>query len=752
MRRKLPRWTFVSLFLVLSAGLAYHLCRGPNESRADDRATGPIVPPGGPKPIPFDTSADNAPFHADSFQADSSHTRPNNLRTAAASAGSSRAAPGEPRRLKISGDDATPLHALEKSPASPAPFPTAEQTLNKEPAAAGDPFGLHNEMHSHAAPYGVRTVANEAPESKEPAEEASGPRRFPPLNPNAAAADSGHHGPVAGNPPIPTESPAWARGVPAGETASGPSKNPSPFAPNNAARPNPWSEAAPAKANAAETRPAPVSPFASEGKDSAPVASNLPPAAPATPGAEGSGRPGGKQLEGTQSPQLTVEKLAPREIQVGRPAVFEVKVRNIGSVMAQGVEIYDEVPKGTQLLRTVPAASRGARNDLTWSIGALKPGEESKVQVEVMPITEGEVGSVATVHFRADASARTICTKPELTLQISAPRQVMIGEEANFSIKITNPGSGVASGIVLSDRVPTGLQHSSGTELEFDVGELKPGESRQLDLALKAVTAGAVTNMISARADANLKVVEKVDLEVIAPGLKVAMTGPSKRYLERPANYTFSVTNPGTATAKDIELTTYLPKGLKFVKANNSGQYDPRRNCVVWSLEELPATETGAVQMTALPIEEGEQKLRIEGKAQQGLSDSQESTITVDGVAAVLFEVADLADPIEIGGETTYEVRVTNQGSKAASNITIVAYLPPELKALSAEGPTRHVVEGSKVTFEPLPRLSAKGDTVFRIRAQAQKAGDARVKVQLTADELTQPVTKEESTRVYADQ
>ena len=54
--------------------------------------------------------------------------------------------------------------------------------------------------------------------------------------------------------------------------------------------------------------------------------------------------------------------------------------------------------------------------------------------------------------------------------------------------------------------------------------------------------------------------------------------------------------------------------------------------------------------------------------------------------------------------------------------------------------------------FEPLGRLNPKEEAVFRVTAQGVRAGDARVRVQLSTDEEPTPVTKEESTRVYADQ
>ncbi len=138
---------------------------------------------------------------------------------------------------------------------------------------------------------------------------------------------------------------------------------------------------------------------------------------------EGIGQPGSKQLEGAQTPQVTIQKFAPNEIQVGKPAVFKIAVRNTGSIPAAQVEIRDQTPRGTKLLGTTPRASQGPRGEIVWTMGTLQPGEESSVEMELMPTAEGEIGSVATVHFGADASARTISTRPKLALETVGPGQ-----------------------------------------------------------------------------------------------------------------------------------------------------------------------------------------------------------------------------------------------------------------------------------------------------------------------------------------
>ena len=236
--------------------------------------------------------------------------------------------------------------------------------------------------------------------------------------------------------------------------------------------------------------------------------------------------------------------------------------------------------------------------------------------------------------------------------------------------------------------MPENVKHAAGPALEFEIGTLKAGETRELELVLTAEKAGKVVNVLTARADGNLQVQQQVEFEVIAPALQLSVEGPERRYLERPATYQVIVENPGTAPAHDIELVTKLPKGMQFVRANNMGEYDAATHSVYWSLAELPEGEKGTVELVAMPIEPGQQTLEVEGKAQQGLTDEAKQEVLVEGLAAIMFEVRDVEDPIEVGGETSYEIRVVNQGTKAATNVQVAVTLPPGLEVISASGET----------------------------------------------------------------
>lgn len=620
-------------------------------------------------------------------------------------------APASPERSE------NPLRA----PANPPPASSSSDIPDAEPGLGrptADPFGLGNR-------YPARPASAEEPASTGPA-----------LAPVNAAGPAEERFPT---PPAASES-ASDRG---GNRYSDPPPAPAAAADD---REPPLFRADP------QAGPANLAPI--ERRDPTPLEMTPPRALsePAPLAAEGTGRPGDPRLEGAQSPQLTIQKSVPKEIQVGKPATFSVVIRNIGQVPARDVEVHDQVPHGTRLLGAKPEARRGVRGELTWSLGTIQPGGESVVEMQLMPTAEGEIGSVVTVRFAADAAARCVSTRPQLVVETAAPQQVLIGEQLTLSIVISNPGTGVATGVVLEERIPAGLHHPAGNELEYSVGDLKPGESRKLELPLVAKQAGQIVNLLTARGDGDLRVENRRELEIVAPKLDVAMEGPKRRFLERQATYQLLIANQGTAPAEKVELVASLPAGLKFVSANNAGYYEEATRTVHWRLERLPAKEVGAVELVTLPVEAGQHAIRLRGTADKGLVAEKDQPVLIEGIAAILFQVADRVDPIGVGGETTYEVRVMNQGSKAASNVLVEIAFPPQLQPVAAEGPTRFALEGNRLIFEGLAQLAPKAETIYRVKAKALEPGDLRVRIQLKTDDMQSPVTKEESTQVYADE
>ena len=139
----------------------------------------------------------------------------------------------------------------------------------------------------------------------------------------------------------------------------------------------------------------------------------------------GCGRPpGSRSAGGVHDPFTDALDAAVDEIQVGKETEFGITIHNTGQVAAHDVVVLDRVPKGTRYVSAVPEATRTQEGQLMWQLGTLQPGDERVVTIQLLPIAEGEVGSVAQVVFQSQASVRTICTRPELTISHTGPKKV----------------------------------------------------------------------------------------------------------------------------------------------------------------------------------------------------------------------------------------------------------------------------------------------------------------------------------------
>lgn len=464
--------------------------------------------------------------------------------------------------------------------------------------------------------------------------------------------------------------------------------------------------------------------------------------------------PGEARLEGTQTPSLAIEKQAPREIQLNQPAEFRIIVRNTGQVPASDVRVFDTIPAGTRLISSDPRhETAGAADGLMWPLGELQPGDEKTITLKLQPERPGEIGSVAQVTFATQASMRTRVTQPKISIEHTAPAQVMIGEPVPLQITVRNNGDGPATNVVIQEKVPEQFRYSEGIrDLEYEIGTLAPGQSRAVTLTLQAIAVGATRNVVGAIADGGLQTSHETPVEVVSPKLVAACDGPNRRFLKRSAAHTFTVQNAGTASASNVDLIAKLPRNIRFVAANNQGQYDPGSHAVYWSLAELRAGQSATVELESEPVETGSVQLEFIARADLDQQSAIQHPLTIEHLVDVHFEIEDLTDHIEVGAVTEYRLRLVNQGTRPATNVRLRAELADGLRAEAVSGGLRGAANGQEVLFEPIPNINPGEEITAVFSAVGTAPGEHRVAVNLQTDGREINITKEESTRVYADQ
>jgi hypothetical protein len=200
-----------------------------------------------------------------------------------------------------------------------------------------------------------------------------------------------------------------------------------------------------------------------------------------------------------------------------------------------------------------------------------------------------------------------------------------------------------------------------------------------------------------------------------------------------------------------VRLAEVVPAGFEYVEATGGASYNAVGRSVEWFLGQLEPGTTTAVQVKLLATELGEQVHRVTAEAERGVQAEAQTITQVEGIAALLLKVVDVDDPIEVGSETMYEIRIDNQGTKAAADVQVVVEIPEGMEPLAATGPTTFQTKDRQIVFAPIPRVGPRADAVYRVTVRGAKPGDLRFRAWLKGGELSTPVLKEESTRVYGD-
>lgn len=463
--------------------------------------------------------------------------------------------------------------------------------------------------------------------------------------------------------------------------------------------------------------------------------------------------PGSRQFEGSQNPSLEIHKRAPAEVQVGVPTSFTAVVRNVGNATAFDVQVTDAIPKGARLVRTFPESQRVANDGLAWNLGELAAGQEATISMEIVPETEGELGSVASVKFAAQASVRTISTQPRLTVKQTAVAEMLGGDSATILIDVMNTGTGVARDVRLEEDVPKVFRHVSGANaLQHDVGDLAPGESLRFEIELMALEAGKVSNVVRATSANSAMAESSYPIEVKAPKLQLQIVGPKLRHLERPAPYEAVIENSGTAVAKDLYITARLPRGMNFISASNEGTYLPDQHSVVWNLMELAAGTKAKTEIVLLPVEEGRFAIAMTTDAEGVRAAPAEREVLVEGQSELTFEIDDDNDPIEVAGLTTYSIRINNIGTRPDTEVRLAVEAPEGATIEQVSSPMKYQINGRQVIFAPIPSLASKQQVIVKVAVKHAREGTQVLRASLQSQLRAVPVIKDESTQVYRDQ
>ncbi len=196
-------------------------------------------------------------------------------------------------------------------------------------------------------------------------------------------------------------------------------------------------------------------------------------------------------------PVLVCEKCGPVEVCPGDPINYTITVTNIGTCTAEDVIVSDVLPDG------VDHAS--CQKTLTFKLGCLEPCQSKKVNFTVTACKRGKICNTAIVSAcNANQTSCEFCTCVcccAIECQKVGPKEVPVGQNADYQITVFNSGDKVLHEVVVTDTAPSATTivtapgaNICGKQAVWKLRELKPGEKVSFNLTLTTCTPGYFSN------------------------------------------------------------------------------------------------------------------------------------------------------------------------------------------------------------------------------------------------------------------
>ncbi|HMN95674.1 MAG TPA: hypothetical protein PKC90_04265 [Phycisphaerales bacterium] len=445
---------------------------------------------------------------------------------------------------------------------------------------------------------------------------------------------------------------------------------------------------------------------------------------------------------------LCVFQVMPAQVRLNTAFAHEIHVLNCSNLPLENVVITDEGTRNLTVIDSTPAATRGS-GGVHWNIGDLGPCEHKIIRVNSRATSVGEAGNCLSASYSSQLCAVTSVVDPRLEIVKKAPAEVRICDPILLEFVVTNSGSGSLSNISIADSLPAGLTVNGASSLNLPVGTLAAGESRTLQASARADRVGTFENVATASSGDISATSNRTRTVVKQPKLELICDPEGSEFVNRTLTITYTVRNTSDVPCPDVRLTKPIPNTTAFIRATEGGALSG--NNIVWNLGTLApgASRTVVADLRTQAITTVISTATATGDCVEPVTVNCSSEIR--GVPAVLLEVVDLIDPVEIGTETTYVISVTNQGSADDTEITMLVELPSNFEFVSAGGATQPRRTGNVIEFTPYARLAPGARIEWRVVARGKTEGNVRSSFKMTTAETRAfgPVEETESTTIY---
>ena len=489
---------------------------------------------------------------------------------------------------------------------------------------------------------------------------------------------------------------------------------------------------------------------------------------------------------------------------VGDVVTFTLTINNTGNADASGVEVTDVVPNGYGTVTAVTPGASVSANTITWSGLTVVSGTPRVVEFTAQVLASGDYGNRAEITASAsvdpdsdpsssfdtddyadlagdDDESAVVSVNPTAVSDISLTKTVSttspnVGDNVVFTLTVNNNGPSIATGVEVTDNLPTGYTYVSDnsggnyTGGVWTVPAIASASSESIEITASVNATGNYENIAEVTAADNLDPDSTPNNGDVAED-DYATQGTTPNPVsdlsiakiidnDTPAvgstvTFTLTLQNDGPSDATGIAIEDVVPSGYDNVVAVTPGA-TVVGNTISWSGIALANGDNAAFEFTARVLASGNYGNRAQIIASDnldpnsdpasgyatddlgdGIEDNDESnTVDVNPTAVSDIEISktvNVANPW-VGSNVVFTITVVNNGLSDATGVEVTDNLPTGYTYVSDNS-------GGNYTSGvwTVPTIASGSSRSIQITATVNPTGNYTNTVEVTASDNADP-------------
>ncbi len=446
------------------------------------------------------------------------------------------------------------------------------------------------------------------------------------------------------------------------------------------------------------------------------------------------------------APYMVLEKRASDDpVSPGDTLTYTLVATNTGNVNATGVVITDVIPTNTTFFTatgTFTPASPSAGDAITWTVGAMDPGDtvSRTLVVTVNSPLPNNTMLTNTAWVNSDegesdtaTETTTVSSSPSLTLTKFADLDtVNAGDTLAYTIVVTNLASAnaVATGVVITDVVPDNTEFVTTTisglmfegpdandVMTWTLGSsIVPGGNAVVTFTVNVTSPLAdgtiLTNIASVICTQGVTATGSETTTVHVPDLEVTKSAFPTTFVrpEEIITYVVVFTNSGSIAASDVRVTDTLPVSASLMTSETVGASFVAGSTYAWLSYTVGVDSAGVITITAQVTTTAGW---INPAGGTTIANSVEVTATGDGNAA--NNQANTTTPVHAGLPNTLTLTVAPPTMTVDNQATITATVTDRWGNLvtNADNVTVTLEPGNLITPETITMTLGQATTTI---------------------------------------